>query len=517
MPAMGPVPELLDPHRSWALWIQLPLLVLVLAATGRELRRAGTEAGAGWGLAGAGLALVAGVLWLIPWDAVPWSGHEEHYRELLGGGPAEAGSLESTNTFPFPAGIAWAMGTLLPERLADDAWRLGNRLALAGCVWGIAVVAQLLALPRRPADALRVAALAVGLTALLAPLGGWSTTGFAVAPAMAMASLALILATRGDGPGALAWAALAFATRMEWAALVVSAPVIALATPRRAQPLGRWLLAGAVLALECLLYAAKDGGLPGRPDPSIAWENLRAVSLGAPLTHPVVLFAVGTLGVLGAPPRLRSALGGAWALTALATFAQLVTIVDLGARHLLPAMLVLVPVVAAASPRLSGGRRRLGTELLLLGVTVAMVQGGGAAWGELRARTREPMPAVSARDREAAGTRAGTLGELTDPACIVAVPGGARTVPATWDALDVGNVHAAQLAQQRGTCVQWAMETEVPFAGDTRLEFRDRAVLTLGLRAVGWVDRAHGERWLLLEDEVATARRLGGTTSPGRP
>ena len=109
------------------------------------------------------------------------------------------------------------------------------------------------------------------------------------------------------------------------------------------------------------------------------------------------------------------------------------------------------------------------------------------------------QPGVPPRVRIAANPSRGNLDEMVDPACILVVPHGEETAPGAWDAFDVGNVHTARLAQRDGACVQWAFQPDVRFAGDTRLEFADRAIATLGLRPVAWITRPEDRRWLLME------------------
>lgn len=493
---MGPFPELIDPHRTWALWMQLPLLFCVVAVTARQVREGFRSSDVDVPVVVAALLAVTGVFLFAPWESVPWSGHEEHYRELLLGGPAEEGSLESTNAFPFASGIAWAMGNVLPGPIADALWRLGNRLALAAALLAMAACAGLLSDSRRSTAAL----LLVPLACASVPLLGWSTTGYAVVPAMAMAGLALLLALRGDGAGALAWAGLAVATRMEWAALLVGVLLISIAKGalRRRDP--RWLMTGLVLGAEGLFTLSKHGGLPGRPSPSIALENLGNVPLGGAWFGWGSLAIVLVIAVAAAPKALRGGLGAAMGVAVVASLVQLVTVVDLGARHLLPATLLIVPVVAAA---LASGGPRLRWVLggLLAG---ALATGFVSDVRALHHRvTDAEQPGVlphQARAADAAG--AAPPRERLDPNCIVALPGGAM---GAWDSFDVGNVHYARLEQRAGACVQWAVQTEVAFSGDTRLEFLDRAVRTLDLRAAGWLS-IPGERWLLLQS---------GEVSPG--
>ena len=486
---MGPFPELIDVHRSWALWMQIPLLLCVIMITARQLHAAFRSSGVDVSAVVAALLVVTGVFLFAPWESVSWSGHEEHYRELLRGGPAEEGSLESTNAFPFASGVAWAMGSVLPGAMADTLWRLGNRLALAFVLLTMAASAGLLSERRRAATALWL----IPLTCASVPLLGWSTTGYAVVPAMAMAGLALLLALRGDAAGALAWAGLAVATRMEWAALLVGVVFVSIARgPLRFRD-PRWFVTGSVLLAEGLFTISKHGGLPGRPNLSIALENLGNVPLGGAWFEWTSLAVVTATVFITAPNALRGSLGVAMAGAVAVSFIQLITVVDLGARHLLPATLLLVPVVAASLLDDERPTRWLLRALLATALTTNFVSDARALHHRVTETEQPGVLPAQARASDAIG--AAPPEELLDPNCIVALPGGAM---GAWDSFDVGNVHYARLEQRAGACVQWAVQTEVAFAGDTRLEFLDRAVRTLSLRPAGWV-RVPGERWLLLQ------------------
>ncbi|MCO4772457.1 MAG: hypothetical protein KDA24_20660 [Deltaproteobacteria bacterium] len=518
---MGSLFELFDPARTWALWLQGPLLVLVLAATAGDVRRAWGASGAQWMAVCAAGTVVLGVFALAPWGSVPWSGHEDHYRELLLGLDAEPGSLESTNTFPFPAGIAWAGGQVLDGPLAVTLWRIGNRVALGLALLAMGVAAGLLVVESRLQR--WAALLAVLGGALSVPLLGWSTTAFGVAPALLLGAIGLCLALRGRTAAAIAWTALAFATRMEWAGGLVAVVALGLAAraPVRESDEGRETtltvaVAALVVGAEGLFYATKHGGLPGVPNPGIALENVSNIPLGGPWFGWLALLCAGLLLAL-APPRWLVLDGTdqpapgrriAYAVGLLCVFGQLGTIVDLGARHLVPATLLLVPAVAASAVRdrrppegVAGAAfRRINFASAALSVLAfALLAGFASDAADLRWRiVDEHRPGVLPRQARAADEGGAVALDELDDDCIIVLPGGESVRRGAWDAFDVGNVRYAHQEQARGACVQWAVQVEVRFAGDTRLEFLDRAVRTLSLEPVGWMV-GPAERWLLLE------------------
>jgi len=487
------LPELIDPHRTWALWVQAPLLLAVLLVTGRALWAERPEPRV---IVGA-LVLVAAVALWIPYDAVPWSGHEEHYRELLRGGPAEAGSLESTNAFPLPSGIAWALGQVLPGSWGEALWRWGNRLALGGALVGMAAIARTL-------GGARAEPWVLGLGILTIPLLGWSTAAYAVAPATMMAAAGLLLALRGDLPGALAWMGLASATRLEWTPLL-GAVVGVWWAGRRAQRAraasargASWGVAIAVLGCEAVLYATKHGGLPGRPELGIALENLGNIPLGGPWFAWTSLMAVLVVWMGMPPASMGRRLHGAWALGLGLTLLSLGTVVDLGARHLLPATLLIVPLCAASLARLGRHSPRWAAQIavgLAISVVPYSVLGGMA----LHHRTHEPESPGILPSQTPSSPRTRALATL-DPACLLAVPGGEAAYPGAFDSTDVRDVHRIKVRQRQGQCVDWATPAEVRYSGDTRLEFLDRAVRTLDLRGSTWVDH-QGQVWLLFQAE----------------
>ena len=489
---MGPLSDLLDPHRTWGLWVQAPLILAVIAVTWRDLGAAARQGGLGVPsiVAAAG---VTGLLFAwLPWEFTSWSGHQGHYLELLQQVAPEAGSLERTLTFPAPAALAWALGAALPDPIAEAAFLLANRLALPVTLLALGAVAGHLAAPRQ-----RTAALAgVVLGALAVPLLAWSTTGFSVAPAHACVALGLLLAVNGRPVGALGWIGLALATRAECGVFL---PIVLLLPGRSAWRAAapQWITASAAIGIELTLLAAKDSGLPGWPVLDVAVENLGNLPLGGPWFSWAALTLAVAVVVVGPPDALRGRVGVLWALGLVASVLQISTVLDLGARHLLPPTLLIVPAVAAAVA-LAPGRRAQAVLCLALGL--ALVASARSELVDLRHQLIAEEPGVLPRWSSAADVGpSGSLGQLIDPACLVALPGGAAVHSAAVDAFDVGLVHEARAALDAGRCVQWAVRPGTRFAGDTQLEFLDRAVRTLRLSPVGWLTLDDGRRWMLMQ------------------
>ncbi len=64
---------------------------------------------------------------------------------------------------------------------------------------------------------------------------------------------------------------------------------------------------------------------------------------------------------------------------------------------------------------------------------------------------------------------------------------------------DVREVHNSVLARREGQCVRWAFADEVEFSGSASAERVDRAIHTLDLEPVGWLDPPpHGKKpWIV--------------------
>jgi hypothetical protein len=68
------------------------------------------------------------------------------------------------------------------------------------------------------------------------------------------------------------------------------------------------------------------------------------------------------------------------------------------------------------------------------------------------------------------------------------MPGGEDIWAGASDSGDVREIHNGALSQRDGQCLLWAVATDIEFSGDASAERLDRAVHTLGLVPVGWLD-----------------------------
>ncbi len=482
------------------LWVVAAIGAGTLAATARPLW---TEARSlRWHPATLALAVGAplAVALLLPPSAYHFSGHEGSYGELLDGA-RPWGDLASYRIMPTPASLAAALGTALPPSLARGAWLLLNRAALALVILAGAGAAARLGGARHQRAAGLLAALGLLATA---PLIGWSATAFAIVPALACGLVALFLGASGRRGAALAWGALAIGARLETAPLLLAG--IAASLPRSGSTrTHRWptLLAGAT-ALAGVLAS-----LAARPEPlpletaEIQWavvvENARVLGLGGAWMS---LWALGLIGALLWLERTRWRLWSPLLLGLLAAFLQLIPLLDLGARHLLPAS-ALAAVLAAG---LGSARPRWA----LLALVPLLLLGGRGAW-ELRHRYAAGpdahLPAwVAAADR---GPSRG-LADAIDQDCYVVLPGEPEAALEAARTGDVHEIHNAALELADGHCVQWAVDAEAAFLGDCAGERFDRARRVLRLRPEGWIERPDGARWMLWRAPEAT----GGSQSP---
>jgi len=491
-------------HRTWSLWLQAPILLAVVALTARPLWGALREIA--WSRVALVLAVAAPLLvaTLLPQREYHFAGHEGAYGELLDGALPETGDLSGHRTFAVPAGVAWAMGRVVPGEVGRVLWLVGNRASLALVVLLLCACAARLAgegadVQRR---AMRIAA--VGVLATPALLG-WSATAFFVVPALAMGAAALLLGLAGRPAAALAWGSLALASRMETAPLLF-AGVIAVGWPgwkeaARGRAVAGLIGALSVLAVQAFTMSQKRSELPledVRPDPSVLLENLANLTLGGPWLAAVVILLVAV--TLGLAPRRDGIAEAAVAIAAVIAVVQPIFLVDVGARHLLPAAALLPLLAAAAAGRIPAGARLawLGPAALMV-VVVALAAGGTRSLAERYMMGFDVYPATWTEAADAGF--AGPAGEVLDDACYVVVPEGRQAWRGSRDTMDVREIHRAALAARAGWCVQWALQGDAEFSGDTRAERLDRAVRTLRLEPVGWVEPApSGEgRWMVLQ------------------
>ncbi len=473
---------------SSLLWVQPLLVIAVLAATvgaGRRLVRDLRWHPMTWVLA---LALPLMAALLLPGSEYHFAGHEGAYGQLLDG-ELPLDDLGSHRIFPVPSGIAWALGALPGSLPTRGLWLFANRASLFVLVLGLAASAGLLARRREQDEALAGLVAAVALFALI-PALGWSATAFAIGPALACGAISLAFGLAGRPGPCLAWGALAFGTRMEVAVLLLAAALaagpaawaVSLKRPRPALLIG--LLA---CAMEAVSLAAKRAELPlesTAPDAGVFLENLSCLWLGGAWFRPWVLLALIVLVVLRRrpPAALLIALGVA--------LVQPLFLVDVGARHLLPAAALIITVGSGLVPGPSG------LVFAFAWLALPLIEGSGDL-RELSHRYAAGADAHLPAWVEAADAgRSGHIAELVDPDCYLVLPRGEESFPGAASTGDVREIHNAALEIAGGGCVQWATYQDAEFVGDTAAERLDRARFVLGLQPSGWAE-GDGQRWML--------------------
>ncbi len=500
-------------HQSWSLWWQLPLVVGVIALAAAPLGSALRSMA--WSRSALVLVVTAPLVvgWLLPQGEYHFAGHEGAYGELLDGGLPESGDLDGHRTFAVPAGLAWAMGRVAPGSPARTTWLLGNRGALALVLLFLGAAAATLA-GDEPSRQRRASLWAVAGGLTVVPLLGWSATAFFVVPALALGRAALLLGLRDHPAPALAVGALALGSRMETAPLLLAAGLAVGAvrwkeafSGRRAAVLAVGL---GVFAVQAFTLSQKRSELPledVRPDPSVLLENLANVQLGGVWCSAWVLLLV----VIALLRRVRSGRGRRPAIAIgvglVVATVQPIGLVDVGARHLLPIAALAVIGAAASLARLPGSSSTkmggAGAMVVVVGFPLAVLAFTATPAVELRTRYAAGLEAFPASwEAEASATgRTGPAAELLDLSCYVVAPEGRAVWPAARDSTDVREIHRAALARGAGWCVQWVVGDDAEFVGDTRAERLDRAIRTLDLVPVGWIDSpTFGDRpWLLFE------------------
>jgi hypothetical protein len=498
------------------LWAQAPILAALLAASAWTLlQRESRPAILGvLRTAAPALALSVAAPFLagaaFPPAAYHWSGHEGTYAILLRAEAVLTDDLGTHRVFPMPAGLAWALGALAPGEGSETLWLLAGRSSLSFLLALAALAAASLRGDRGGGRAASLGAVA-GLAAVPA-LWGWSTTGSFIVPAL-VAGAAAILCAIGRRPAfALAWGALALASRLETAPLAMLA--ILLVPPADWRAAGRVGLAAAGLlgGFEATLLLGKkveqtDTAAP--LDPAIMLENLANLPLGGPYCAWAALALLGLLVAATWPRGQRPALRRSvlLLLSAVAALLQPTILADPGARHFLPASLLLVLLAADGHASLRAAWRGAGAGPgIAVGAGAGLVLTGLVTSGfihgikDLHQRWYRGADAWSAPQRRAAEARGsrGPSSEVLDSTCFLAVPGGESSVSGAADVENVWTVHDARLELDSGRCVQWAW-VGPEWAADTRAERLDRAIRTLSLRPAGWVDPppAGSEPWLL--------------------
>ena len=467
-------------YEGWGLWIQGPLLLASFIASRRLL----ADVKPRW-LYLVGFVVPVLAVFLLPPGRYHWSGHEGVYGELLAGAlPADPSDLRSYRVMPLPSGVTWLLGQTLPEWLARPFWLAANRADLGLCLLLLGAAATSLA---QDEDAPVLTLVLLGLTPAL---WAWSGTGFAILPAVSASAFALLAAARGHAPLTLLWAAMAAASRLEY--LPVGLTAVALLRSydwRRADRAGL-TAAAAVCGIQGVLLVGKGSALPadlGAFDGLLAARNLQSLDgmLGFGVWGTAaVAVAVGLRTAFERDRDLAILLGGA-GLAAL----QTLTVVDLGARHLLPLTMLLALGWGAAFPFYSpfGSRRSALVSAALIAWFVVLAVPDFAELRERYMTGPESIPAVWRCDDCTAPWQ-----DTEGSPCLRVYPGGP---------VDPGDADAALTAADAlddGGCVLWALYDHAEVSGDARGERTERAVHLLDLIPLGWASRPGEDPWYLL-------------------
>jgi hypothetical protein len=274
-----------------------------------------------------------------------------------------------------------------------------------------------------------------------------------------------------------------------------------------------------LLGIQALTLVMKTARLPvedGTGGAAVAVENLSNLPLGGPVLG-VLAGGLGALIVFSVGWRRRTF--AALALGTVAALAQPLLLVDMGARHLLPAVALTVLLVAPAA-----SRGLLHRGFLLRAVAVAwllvFLLPGIAGIRDLDRRYMTGFDAVPpAWDAPLTGAPRGAAEQVLQSSCYVVMPGGDELRGGAADTMDVREVHLAAEALKSGRCVQWVVENDFEFSGDTRAERLDRAVRTLGLQPVAWlVPPPRGDRaWVVLRADPSSGYTWVRPTTKGQP
>ena len=496
----------------WHLWSQ-PLLLLVICGLTWRVRGELTDASLSRPLQALCLLAPLVVGLLLPQSSYHFAGHEGSYGSALLGVSPAVDDLQSYGTMPVPMGLSWMLGKVAPGLHQQQLWLIANRASMGAVLWLMALLVLSLA-RSHGRDSGSVGTRAAWLVVLLAlasvPLAGWSATGYFLVPALAAGACALLLAMRGQGSLAVLWAVLALGSRMELGLfLLVVLAVVPMAGWRRDLKVsGRIHLALAVpaLALEVFFLATKKARLPVDSftlDASILWENLLNIPLGGVLFQPLMLlFGVVIVGAAGLGLRNQRSLSVLAAAYVLA-LVQPMLLIDVGARHFLPAMVLGLPLLALALARLlTIPWRSRPAAIAIVALLIALIA-VPACRGYADLQHRYVAGHDSHLDhwllRADKGVR-GSIDEVLEPSgCYVVMPGGENVWKGASEGGDVREVHNSLLALREGQCVRWVFANEVEFSGSASAERVDRAIHTLGLEPLGWLDPPpFGERpWIL--------------------
>jgi len=264
---------------------------------------------------------------------------------------------------------------------------------------------------------------------------------------------------------------------------------------------------GGLLGLQVLTLANKTARLPveeGTGGLAVGLENLANIPLGGAALTPLAGGLAVALVVFGGLFGVRRGQTSvALGLAVAVALVQPLLLVDLGARHLLPAVLLVVLLVVPAATFALLGRAVLGKGLAVVWLlSVVLPSTGGLR--DLDRRYMAGFDAVPiAWEKPLATAPRGAAEEFLQSTCYVVMPGGKQFREGAGDTMDVREVHRAAGELREGRCVQWLVENDFEFSGDTRSERLDRAVRTLGLVPVAWIaPPPRGDQdWVVLRAE----------------
>ncbi len=437
----------------------------------------------------AAAAFVAGWV-LLPVTAYVPGGHEGLYLLAAAGEPVDPGSEGPFATLPVAFALAEALGRV-GGRTGELLWLLLNRLAVPAIVLAAAGIARAAAPSTEGARAERFAALvAAGAVVACVPLHAHAATGFFVAPATAFAAIGLLLAVHGRFALAIGWGALAVGARLETLPLALlaagAAPLFGRLVRARRGPPGP-----AVISLALAGIVGWDLFGRGRPPvdsvlPAVdlLGANLAAAPLLGPLADPaaaalgVLVVVVGALTAAG-PRRDPQARRGALLLillliAGLASVAALLPLVDIGARHFLPAGFLAATLAGAAAGRTRGGGR-----WVVAAAAIAVAVGFA-----------RDLPGML--DTHAAGAAGPDRRWTLEP-----LPGGAMVrctllregAPAGPGIAEFSGAEVLAARRARAPCLVVDAPDAHVIRGDARADRLDRARLLFGLRPATFEDR----------------------------
>jgi hypothetical protein len=441
-------------------------------------------------------------------------GHEEVWILLSHGDDTALQHIDEFSVPAFPRGLAELLShtpaawrddrtsvAFLGNSLVSWVWLLLNRFSLGLWIIALALVATSIGGPRAGPPAALLAAAVPAATA-------WSTTCYGVMPALAFGTLAVSAGLQDRRGTALFLSVVVLGTRPETAPLAL-ASVLLPRGPILPPQAGERALGALGIGLASLLFVTQqDGGVARGLDDGFTTlrANVEVFALGAPLISALPLIAGGFLLAFAAVrPGSASSAGHRRPLAilgvcAVAASASLLTPLDLGARHFLPLITLVIGLLACvgAPRRETPSRVR---SVLMIAFVSAFVGVGLKGQVELvhrmdrdGARGALPEWRIAAEQGETRTVAAVAAGE-----CAVAFPS-LTEVGATPFSSDPGSLESLWERRLSGGCVLYAVGAEeMTFGADTRSERFDRARLLLRLEPVGWIAPTTdgAPRWML--------------------